>query len=101
MDKKDQQRVLEGLNWTFAKTYASFAPHEYIVLGKQPGATLALFMGVARQIKLDGVEEEFSIFGNVRTYQYLYLGKHKYWVMDYNPEDVTLINRVSVRDPAS
>ena len=99
MNTQTLQGRLEDLDWTFAKTYADFAPHEYVVLPHQ--ITKDLVVEVARTIQADGKDEEFSIFGNVRSYRYLYLGSHKYWVMSKDPDEIVIVNRVSVAAPAS
>ena len=38
--------------WTLAKTYAAFCPHEYLVMKKLPGEEWPLFPEIARLIRL-------------------------------------------------
>lgn len=88
------QSGLEACRWTFAKTYAKFAPHEWVAVGKTIAPTFA--RQAAEAIEDHGVDEEFRVFRHVKTYRYLYLGGYKYWLMD-PPESVKIINRVPVK----
>ena len=58
--------------YTFAKTMASI-PHSWICRKDYPDA---LFLNAMNFIEDKGVQEDF--YG--RTYNYLYIGDHKYWV---------------------
>ena len=49
MEIKELRDYIEKQTWTFAKTYANKAPHEYIVRGKSAG-TVDEFMCVINYI---------------------------------------------------
>jgi hypothetical protein len=87
------QDVLERGRWTFAKTYARFAPHEWLAKGRT--ITPGDFLFAACMIQEHGVDEEFQVFHHRRTYRYLYLGRYKYWLME-DAETSTIINRVPI-----
>jgi hypothetical protein len=82
------------LSWTFAKTYAETAPHEYVVLGRH-GCPLSRedFVRAAKVIASFGQPAKFySMTG-------IYLtspdGLNKWWTMDYHLDDTDLINQAS------
>lgn len=74
---------IKNQQWTFAKTYADTAPHEYFVYYQNP----ELFTALSQKIVKSGVQEAFYR----RKFTYLYLGKYKYWRMD-NIMNRTLID---------
>jgi hypothetical protein len=67
----------KSIVWTFAKTYAKFAPHEYIVQEEQPDA----FKWYSDLVAREGVQEPFTLRGYTREYRYYYEGNYKYWIM--------------------
>jgi len=83
---EDVRRFIDSTDWTFAKTYASTWPHEYVV---QTAENEALILALARHIFEHGTEERF--YGQRRKYHHE-AGK-VYWSMDPTPEETTLINR--------
>ena len=80
-------------NWTFAKTYADRAPHEYIVRGKITG-TDREFEDAARYIREKGIPMKF--WGE--TYRYLNLDGRLYWTMGEPVEETIIINRCELED---
>jgi len=80
--------------WTFAKTYADRAPHEYIVLNKVGLENKADFVNAARFIREAGFEAYY--FKSKRFYYAL--DDNYYWTMDDNVEDTDLINRAKLAD---
>ena len=54
--------------WTFAKTYAAFCPHEYLVMKKLPGEEWPLFPEIARFIREKGFVAEYGRLGPNRYY---------------------------------
>ena len=50
------QKFIKEQNWTFAKTYASTWPHEYIVQGKVDSV---LFLELANHLDKYGYEDSF------------------------------------------
>ena len=75
--------------WTFAKTYAQKAPHEYIVRSKHVG-TDEEFMSVVDYIFNNGIT---MYFWN-RSNKYIFVDGRQYWVMrDSEVDPTTIINR--------
>ena len=80
---------IEKQNWTFAKTYAQKAPHEYIVRNKHVGSDEE-FMTMVNYIQNYGVTMYFWNHPN----KYIFLNGKQYWVMRVCDDDVsTVINR--------
>lgn len=85
--------LARNLNWTWAKTYADFAPHWYVVLGRTAGMARADFLKVGDLIRRYGTPGKFYSRAN------LYLinpeGTHKVWCMweeEPRPDQADLIN---------
>ena len=81
--------------WTFAKTYAAFCPHEYLVMKKLPGEEWPLFPEIARFIREKGFVAEYGRRGPNRYY---IVDDYYYWTLDRNVEDTDLINRAKPSD---
>ena len=80
--------------WIFSKTYATFAPHEYIVRGKCYGND-KMFFDAARCI----LEHGMRMFYYKKERKYLYADGYFYWIMgaEVNEERV-IINRCKPED---
>jgi hypothetical protein len=91
---KDFRDFVNKFKWTFAKTYANKAPHEYIVLGKVGVEHKAEFVNVARFIR----EAGFKAYYYRRQGYYLILDENYYWTMDEKIEDTDLINRAKLSE---
>ena len=63
--------------WTFAKTYANTAPHEYFLEKENE----QLFKRLKKHIKQYGKKEWFLFNGKRWEYTYLYLGDYRYWAI--------------------
>ena len=83
----------EGHKWKFATTYAKTAPHEYLVKKWLSKEDRLLFERLVQTINKNSVIGYF--YGHKNNY--LILGDHYYWYMDY-PENlaVDLINRTTI-----
>ena len=79
-------QFVESSMWTFAKTYASTWPHDYIV---QTPHNASMILALARHIFENGIEERFYS----QTYRYHHEGGKVYWCMASTPQTTTLINR--------
>lgn len=79
------QKNDEGIKWTFAKTYALSAPHEYVLQRNYP----EYFAQMQAKIAKEGTDEPFTLFGNTKVYRYIYTESHRYWV------DEDVLNRDS------
>ena len=80
------RHFVESTSWTFAKTYATTWPHEYVVRTHE---NERIILALARHILEHGVESRF--YSQVRKYHHEE-GK-VYWCMVDTPEDADLINR--------
>lgn len=80
------RHFVDSTPWTFAKTYATTWPHEYIVRTPETAEQL---LGLARHIFEHGTEGRF--YADVR--KYLHEGGKVYWSMDPTAEATDLINR--------
>ena len=69
---------MKEINWTFAKTYAQTAPHEYILEENYP----EFFAEMKAKIEKEGRDEPFTLFGRTNTYKYFYTDSHRYWVIE-------------------
>ena len=81
--------------WTFAKTYAAFCPHEYLVKKRLPPEEQALFPEAARLIREEGFVAEYGRLGP--NWYYIVDGNY-YWTLDPKVEDTELINRAKLTD---
>lgn len=61
--------------WRSAKTYESFAPHEYFLQKDYPVA-FAYYIAL---LDKKGVDEPFTLFGHTKWYRYYYTDTHRYW----------------------
>ena len=94
MTFEEIKTFVEKQNWIFAKTYATRAPHEYIVRGKCAG-TDEEFIEMAGYIQNQGITMHFWGHPN----KYLFLGKKYYWVMKDSDDDPSMIiNRANIDD---
>ncbi len=81
--------------WTFAKTYEAFCPHEYLVAKKQPEEEWPLFPQIAQFIRDEGFTAEYGRLGPNRYY---IVDGYYYWTLDPKAEDTVLINRAKLSD---
>ena len=81
-------------NWIFAKTYATRAPHEYIVRGKING-TDGEFLAMNHHIQENGIIMYFWGHPN----RYVFQEDYYYWVMKNDDDDPSMIiNRAKIED---
>lgn len=88
------EKWVNSFDWTFAKTYAKKAPHEYLVRDKISKDNQKLMLGFAKFIKEHGYEEKFW----QTTFVYLNIGKYKYWTCEYPLYKTSLVNRCLVEN---
>lgn len=81
--------IIENAKWKFAKTYATFSPHEYIVKGEHCSVEDYLFL--AASILQHGHIEQFMN----KQRKYLHIGNYKYWLMTDKIEESKVLNRAS------
>ena len=87
-NKSDFEKIVNTLEFRFAKTYSNYAPHEY-VLEKEEGEKLEDIKKLNRFIQEN--YDEIEIFAK-KEYKVLFVGKHKYWSMG-KWESTTILNR--------
>jgi hypothetical protein len=92
--ENDFRELVSRFKWTFAKTYADKAPHEYIALNWVGHEHKADFISAARFIR----EAGFKAFYYKRQGFYYILDDKYYWTMDERAEDTDLINRAKLAD---
>ena len=84
-------------DWKFAKTYAQFAPHEYIVRGKCNGSDDE-FLRACRCI----LENDIRMFYYKHERKYLFVGGYYYWTMwdgeSVSDDPTAVINRCKPED---
>jgi hypothetical protein len=81
------------LNWTVARTYTETAPHSYVVWDRTAGMTREDYVRAAHVISAFGQPAKFY------TMTSIYLtspdGRVKWWTMDHDLSDTTLINQAT------
>lgn len=95
MDRIAFRDFISRNNWTFAKTYAAFCPHEYVVMKRLPGDEWPLFPEIARFVRENGFVAEY---GGLGPNWYYIVDDYYYWTMDKDIEDTDLINRAKLSD---
>lgn len=80
--------------WTFAKTYAEFAPHEYYVKDKLDEEGKEEFVWFVEYIRDNGFDCKFG----KQTHTYFELDGHYYWTMGEPIEETIILNRCNVCD---
>jgi len=76
---KDEIRLkkfIDSNKWTFAKTYAKTAPHEYLIYDNLDEERQKEYDWFIKQIEEKGVDEKFY----QSTFRYLYFDGMKYWI---------------------
>lgn len=86
--KEKIEQFVENIEWTFAKTYADTAPHEYIVREKISDEDQKMFDLFATFIEKEGYDKNFYD----ETYRYYNFGEKRYWVME------NILNRCDKKD---
>lgn len=80
--------------WTFAKTYADFAPHEYYVKDKLDEQGKKDFVWFVEYIRDNGFDCKFAD----KMHTYYEFENHYYWTMGEPIEDTIILNRCRVED---
>lgn len=83
-------KLAPTLDWIWAKTYASFAPHHYVVNGRTLGMTDADFMRAGAVIRTFGEPGKF--YKDTNIYLTSPDGSTKWWTMDPRVADTDLVN---------
>lgn len=76
--------------WTFAKTYAHTAPHDYIVEDRTEGVSHSDMVRASRVIHTFGVPGKY--YGHTKIYLTRPEGQFRWWTEDALLEWTTLVN---------
>jgi len=91
---KKFEEFIENQKWIFAKTYAKFAPHEYIVKWRIPSKYHEIFEEFVEYIRINGYNKKFKS----KSFCYYNIDGYIYWTMG-NPIDQTIVlNRVKIKE---
>lgn len=93
MDLNQLKSFFNQQKWIFAKTYAAFAPHEYIVKDKIIGFDREFTEAVETIL-----DKGMRMFYYKKERKYLFLDGYFYWAMTNNPAEATIINRCKPED---
>lgn len=88
MDLHEFRDIVRNEAWTFAKTYAKTAPHEYVVKGKTK-VSEQKFKEIVQFIRTQG----FPAYWYRECHIYLAVDGKYYWTMGNPVDETTIINR--------
>lgn len=94
MDDARMKAFVGAQDWTFAKTYADTAPHEYLVKTRLVSRLISEFESIVRYIRRAG----FQAYYFETPGKYYVLGEHYYWTMGNPVEETTILNRAKLSD---
>ena len=81
--------------WIFAKTYAAFCPHEYVVKERLPAEERVLFEQIVSFIRERGFTAAYGRLGPNRYYT---VDEYYYWTMGEPIEEANILNRAKMAD---
>ena len=88
---KQFEDFISRQEWVYAKTYSSFAPHEYVVKNTLTWRDKKLFEEFVLFIRKYGYKKMF------RKTQYICfdIGKYRYWTQGDTLENTIILNRAT------
>lgn len=92
MNHNEFEAFIAKQKWIFAKTYAEFAPHEYVVKGK--GNSNEEFMEAVNFI----IENGIRMFYYKTERKYIFMGGKFYWMCCNQNGEPIVINRCEPDD---
>ena len=95
MTHSEFQQFITRNSWTFAKTYASFCPHEYVVKDRLAGEEQRIFEQIVEFIRENGF---IAIYGRKGPNHYYAVNEYYYWTMGAPVEDTIILNRAKLSD---
>ena len=95
MTHTEFQQFIDRNTWTFAKTYAAFCPHEYVVKGRLAESDRAVFEQIVAFIRENGFT---AVYGRLGPNRYYTVGEHYYWTMGDPVEKTIILNRARHAD---
>ena len=81
--------------WIFAKTYAAFCPHEYVVKERLPAEEQAEFEQIVTFIREQGF---IASYGRLGPNRYYTVEDYYYWTMGDPVEETNILNRAKLVD---
>ena len=81
--------------WIFAKTYAAFCPHEYVVKERLTAEEQALFEKIVTFIREQGF---VATYGRLGPNRYYTVDDYYYWTMGEPVEKTNILNRAKLVD---
>ncbi len=81
--------------WIFAKTYAAFCPHEYVVKERLPVEEHAVFEQIVTFIREQGF---IASYGRLGPNRYYTVDDYYYWTMGEPVKDTNILNRAKLVD---
>jgi len=85
-------KFIERNQWIFAKTYATTAPHEYLVKDKLSRPDQKLFEEITQFIRDYGYEQRFY----KKVFVYFEFEGKKYWTYGDPVEETIILNRAKI-----
>jgi len=95
MTHEEFRSFIQSHPWTFAKTYAAFCPHEYVVKGRLCPEDQKTFEEIVLFIRKNGF---LAIYGKKSPNQYYIVDDHYYWTMPDTLEATDILNRAKLTD---
>ena len=95
MTHEDFRSFIESHSWIFAKTYAAFCPHEYVVKDRLSPEEQKQFEEIVLFIRENGF---LAIYGKKEPNQYYIVDDHYYWTMPDTLEATDILNRAKLSD---
>ena len=89
------RQFIERNTWIFAKTYAAYCPHEYIVKDRLSEEEKLVFEQIVIFIRKKGFE---AVYGNLGPNQYYTVDEYYYWTMGAPVEQTIILNRAKHSD---
>lgn len=95
MTHLDFQKFIARNRWIFAKTYASFCPHEYVVKDRLAEEEQRVFEQIVTFIRENGF---IAIYGRKGPNRYYTVDEYYYWTMGAPVEETNILNRARLSD---
>jgi SAM-dependent methyltransferase len=92
MTHSQMERFVKSREWTFAKTYAKKAPHEYIVKDHLSQPDKRTFEKIAQFIRDNGEERSFWS----KKFIYYRIDNKEYWTYGDPIKDTIILNRANI-----
>lgn len=95
LSDKEIADFIERNTWYFAKTYASFCPHEYVVKNRLSEEDKDFFEKFAQHIRDNGWN---AVYGSMGVNKYYAVGQYYYWTMGDPIPETIILNRARFKD---